>query len=261
LDVESEINGKVPNRWSGRKWLLIGDSISTEKEFFVTEGYGTYVAKSLNLNKTNIAVSGKTMSWGYNIIDSQSDDFDLVTVMLGTNNQGYNTGIGSLNDQYYLDGDYSTNNSFYAATQLFYEKLRRKYPKAVIAFITPIKRANEEGSGGGSNEPGGDSLTNVGGYNTNALGLTTEPYAEAVKKVCQWYSIPCIDIFNTIDPRTKENRTRYFYGTGSADGTHPNSLGHALFIAPVIEAELLRCAPYFNVVDSWEFETETEGES
>lgn len=252
LAVETEVKSKVSNRWYGKKWLLIGDSISTERESFVVDGYGTYVAKSLGLVKTNVAVSGKTMSWAYTLIDSYNEHYDLITVMLGTNNQGYNTTIGELNDSSYTAGNYSSG-TFTAMTQLLYEKIRAKWPKSVVAFITPIKRANEEGSGGGSNEPGGDSLTNVGGYNTNALGLTTEPYAEAVKKVCQWYSIPCIDIFNTIDPRTQENRIRYFFGTGSADGTHPNSLGHALFIAPVVEAELVRCAPYFDVVDSWEF--------
>lgn len=246
LTIESEVRAKVPNRWYGKKWLLIGDSISTEKASYANNGYGTYVSQSLGLQKTNISVSGKTMSWGYSIIDSQPDDFDLVTVMLGTNNQGYNTSIGSLNDSYYEAGDYSTNSSFYAATQLFYEKLRRKFPKSIIVFLTPIKRRNNEGTGGGDGEVGGDQLGTQGGYNVNALGLTTKEYADVIKDVCRWYSIPCIDLYDTIDPRTEFNRKTYFLDSENGnDGTHPNDLGHALFIAPVVEDGLLRCAPYW----------------
>jgi lysophospholipase L1-like esterase len=216
-------------RWLGKKWLVLGDSITTEHDQFAEYGYSELVAKSLGMQRENMAVGGVVSNYFYNKIDNYSNDYDLITIMLGTNDQGYSCAIGALNDSVYQGGDPTPNSSFIARLQLFYEKLRLKYPKSVIAFITPIKRSQ-----GVSN-----------GYSTNGLGLTTEPYAQAVKSVCDYYSIPCIDIFNAIDPRTETARTNFFLS--SSDGTHPNALGHELLIAPIVEARLREIAPfYFN---------------
>ena len=223
----------VPTRGATKKkkkrWLVLGDSITTEHSSFAEYGYGELVAKSLGMLRENMSSGGKVMSYFYNLIDNYPENFDLITIMLGTNNQGYNCAIGSLNDTIYQNGTYDSNSSFFAQTQLLYEKLRLKYPKSVIAFITPIKRSQGVSDG----------------YSENGLGLTTEPYAQAVKSVCDYYSIPCIDIFNAIDPRTETARTNFFLS--SSDGTHPNALGHELFIAPIVEARLREIAPfYFN---------------
>lgn len=226
-------------RWLGKKWLVIGDSITTEHGGLAEYGYAELCSKSLGMQRENMAISGTTsVNWLQvtgavsKAWSSYSLDYDLITVMLGTNDQGYNCPIGSLNDAEYAKGAENVGASYIARLQLLYEKLRSMYPKSVIAFITPIKRYD---------------VTNAR-YQTNALGLTTEPYAQAVKTVCDYYSIQCIDIFNTIDPSTEEARTNFF--VSSSDGTHPNALGHELFIAPIVEARLREIAPfYFN---DWE---------
>ena len=70
----------------------------------------------------------------------------------------------------------------------------------------------------------------------NALGLTTEPYAEAVKEVADYYGLPCLDLYhNGINPKSEWMRQLYFV---NSDGTHPNNKGHAKYIAPVIKAFL-----------------------
>lgn len=226
-------------RWLGKRWLVFGDSITTEHIGLADHGYSELCAKSLGMQRENMAISGTTsVNWLQvtgavrKAWSSYSLDYDLITVMLGTNDQGYNCPIGSLNDAEYAKGAENVGASYIARLQLLYEKLRSMYPKSVIAFITPIKRYD---------------VTNAR-YQTNALGLTTEPYAQAVKTVCDYYSIQCIDIFNTIDPSTEEARTNFF--VSSSDGTHPNALGHELFIAPIVEARLREIAPfYFN---DWE---------
>ena len=108
-----------------------------------------------------------------------------------------------------------------------------KYPSAVIAFMTPIRRTGV-----------GDSADNNSdeGYYTNALGLTTEPYAEAVKEVADYYGLPCLDLYhNGINPKSEWMRQLYFV---NADGTHPNNEGHAKYTAPVIKAFLESLAPF-----------------
>lgn len=221
------------SKWYGKRWLCLGDSITTDRNAYARTGYAKLVSRDLGMILRNLAVSGKTMAYFYDIIDNLSDEYDLITIMLGTNNEGYNCALGSLNDDYYKNGEYDSGNSFYAQTQLLYEKLRLKYPKSVIIFITPIKR-----SAVGNNANNDDN-----GYHKNALGLTVKSYRDAIIDVCNWYSIPYIDLYNSIDPRTEFNRGLYFMSVD--DGTHPNDLGHALFIAPIVKDGIEKSAPYF----------------
>lgn len=225
------------NRWLDKKWLVIGDSISTEHADEAQIGYAELVAKALGMLRENIAASGKTSDYFIGSVNNWADDYDLITVMLGTNNHGYNIAVGSLSDN-------PSSGTFVGNMQLFYEQLRLKYPKSVIAFITPIKRYLPDGS-----------------VYINGLGLSTEPYAQAVRDICAHYSIPCIDIYNSIDPSTQTARDNFFLyseAQGAHDGTHPNDLGHALFIAPIVEARLRDIAPfYFNDWEALAAEQET----
>lgn len=213
------------NTWVGKKWLAIGDSLTDPQ--YASEGYPYLVSKALGLTLTNVGASGKVMNYFVDLIPGYADDFDLVTVLLGTNNQGYNCAIGSLNDGV----DYTTNNSFYAQAQKVAEVLMGKYPTAVIAFLTPIRRTGVDGQN-----------NNDDGYMINALGLTTEPYAEAVKEVADYYGLPCLDLYhNGINPKSEWMRQLYFV---NSDGTHPNNKGHAKYTAPVIKAFLESLAPF-----------------
>ena len=213
------------NTWKGKKWLAIGDSLTDPA--VASEGYPYLVSKALGLTLTNVGASGKVMNYFVDLIPDYANDFDLVTVLLGSNNQGYNCAIGSLNDGV----DYTTNNSFYAQAQKVAEVLMEKYPTAVIAFLTPIRRTGV-----------GDQNNNDEGYMINALGLTTEPYAEAVKEVADYYGLPCLDLYhNGINPKSEWMRQLYFV---NSDGTHPNNKGHAKYTAPVIKAFLESLAPF-----------------
>lgn len=224
------------SRWLGKKWLVIGDSISTIHADEADVSYSELVAKSMYMHMENVAVSGKnTLNYidGFSVNgrnykwDAFSTEYDLVTVMLGSNDQGYNCPVGVIGD--------TGTGTYIGRLKTLYNNLRGRYPKSVIAFITPIKR-----------------YTNSGEVYTNAQGLSTEPYAQAMRDVCALYSVPCIDIYNAIDPSTQTARDNFFIESGgSHDGTHPNDVGHALFIAPIVEARLREIAPfYFNDWDN-----------
>ena len=148
------------SKWYGKKWLCIGDSITTDIKQYADVGYAKLISRELGMILTNVAVSGKTMSYYYDLIDGYPENYDLITVMLGANNHGYNCAIGELNDELYTNGTYDSNNSFYAQAQLLYEKLRAKYPKSVIMFIGLLKRWAPN-----------ESSNNEDGYMINAIRI------------------------------------------------------------------------------------------
>lgn len=231
------------NPWRGKRWLCVGDSITTDTGVYADTGYGKLISRELEMKLHNIALNGRTMAWGYEALDGCAEDYDLITVMLGTNDHGYVCSIGSLNDDAYTEGNY--NGSFYARTQLLVEKMKQRYPKSLIMMLTPIKRAATGESA--NNDDDGYQLNNT-------LELTTKAYRDAVIAVCEYYSIPCVDLYNTIDPRTEADRELYFMSAD--DGTHPNDLGHALYLAPIIKDAILRHTPY--VFPEWETDEPTD---
>ena len=113
------------------------------------------------------------------------------------------------------------------------ELLKTKNPNAIICFLTPIKRT----------QVGESASNNSDGFMTNALNKTTQDYRDAIIDVCEYYSIPYCDLYNSIDTRKVTDRERYFMN--AEDGTHPNSLGHAKYIAPLVEAKLREIAPIY----------------
>ena len=55
-----------------------------------------------------------------------------ITIFMGTNDYGYDTVLGSIND--------SSDISFYGALNVIIPALKAKYPNAKIVFVTPIHR-------------------------------------------------------------------------------------------------------------------------
>ena len=213
--------GGYQSRWKGKKWVVLGDSISVMAE----KNYHDFVGKDLGMTVINLAVSGKTMLDGINLVDTMSSDYDLVTVFYGANDQGYNCSIGEFNDGV----DFNTNGSFYARVEEMIRKLRIKNPNAQIVFFTPIRRS---ASGEGYQE-----------YFTNAVNKTTKDYAEVVKDCCNRLGVHCLDLYEYgVDPRQEKMRELYFLTT--TDGTHLNPLGQATFIAPKVRDFLEKIAPY-----------------
>lgn len=218
----------------GKKWLLIGDSISTEYETLAYKGYGTYVADYFGMGKVNIASAGKTvltfLDWVGDDYQDIYGDYDVVTVMLGANDKAFGCQPGAVNDshyQYFIEngGWGSTSGtddkSYCARLQVLYERLRRLWPSAMIVFITPIHRYT------GSEISGTD-------------------FAQAMKDVCTYYQIPCIDINESISPYTLLNRKKLFNRESGVDGSHPNMVGHSMYIGPVVKAGFVEAAQYYK---------------
>ena len=225
--LPSSIEGVNSSRWKGKKWIVLGDSISVLAE----KNYHDFVGADLGMIVNNLAVSGRTMLDGINLVNnSMPSEYDLVTVFYGANDQGYNCGIGVFDD----GADYNGNTSFYARVQEMIRLLKAKNPNAQIAFFTPIRRSV---SGEGYQD-----------YLVNAVGKTTKEYGEVIKDCCERLGVHCLDLYQYgVDPRESAIRDRYFLPNENGvhtDGTHLNPLGQATFIAPKVRDFLEKIAPY-----------------
>lgn len=221
------------SRWNGKKWLVIGDSITFERKGengdLANKTYAGIVAKELGFKYyINEAIGGKTYDYYNNKLNEFISDYDLVTVMLGTNDHGYGIPIGTVDD--------TTSNTISGRVDIMINKLISKNPDAVIAFMTPIKRV---GTGDSA------SFNDDTGY-LNKVNATTKEVADAIVAKCKKYSIPCLNLYDAIEPLNLALRKKYFINAHfeDGDGTHPNQNGHAKYIAPKVKNFIENIAPF-----------------
>ena len=120
------------------------------------------------------------------LIDRFNDipEADLISIFMGTNDYGHDTPLGTIDDQ--------TDVSFYGALNVIVPALLEKHPNATIVFITPLHRY-----GYGTNTATGMAHT----YDSapNGAGHTLEDYVNAIKAVCEKYSVDVIDLYELCD--------------------------------------------------------------
>jgi len=211
--------------WAGTNGVFVGDSITAGAQ---CDGktYWELLAERLELGSVNgMGVGGScisgTSSYGAEnspLIDRFGDipEADLISIFMGTNDYGHDTPLGTIDDK--------TDVSFYGALNVIIPALLEKYPDATIVFITPMHRY-----GYGTNSGTGKAHT----YDSvpNGAGHTLEDYANAIKAVCEKYSVDVIDLYELcdLDPSLDMTREQYM-----EDGLHPNALGHN-YIANILE--------------------------
>lgn len=197
-----------------KKFIFLGDSI--------TEGFGTVpfhqqLKEMVGLKEAiNCGIGGTRIARqsemkdpvrdnDFNMrVDSLDNDIDGIVVMGGTNDYGNGQApLGTFEDRHVF--------TFYGALHTLCVNLIRKYVDKTIVFMTPLHRHNEFGEGTWKPE-----------------GVVQHPlsdYAQAVREVCEHYSIPVLDLY-------KEGR---IHGNNwdwcreyMPDGLHPNEKGHAI---------------------------------
>ena len=217
-----EINGLeikdtniVNETYKGKKYLVLGDSISANKTV-AGVFYHDYLSEYFGFDKTNKAVSGSgwCVSSSANdnimqIISRIQESYDLITIFVGTNDYG-RTGSGINSKPFGTYGD-TTEETFCGTVYCTLIKLIEKFVNADIIVITPIPREN---------------------HNTvNKYGKTLKDYRDIILKTCEALSIPCIDLYKEsgIYVFNSEFKTTYI-----PDGLHPNKKGHKKIANKVI---------------------------
>ena len=205
------------------KIAFLGDSITYGVG--VENGDNIFVnrlKKDEKLKETyNYGVSGTRIARNHNVspftewdycfldrVDEMNCNPDVVVVFGGTNDFGHGDGgLGNMDcrDEY----------SFYGALHCLCNKLIDKFTSSRIVFITPLHRLSED-------EP------------VNELGIKREgnlkAYVEAVKNVCEYYSLPVFDLYaeSGIQPRLQSIKEKY-----CPDGLHPNDSGHEILASMI----------------------------
>ena len=132
-------------------------------------------------------------------VDSMEPDLDVIVVFGGTNDFGHGDApLGNFDDR--------DDTTFYGALHELIIKLLDKYPTSRVVFLTPLHRNGE------------NTLL-------NAFGLRREPlkkYVDAIREVCEFYSIPVLDLYKNcgLQPCIEKIRELYL-----PDGLHPSDLG------------------------------------
>ena len=130
-------------------------------------------------------------------------DADVIFVFGGVNDFSRNVPLGTPGVE--------DVHTFYGALEHLVRELTRLAPRARLVFATPAKTSGKhEKDIPASNEP-------------NHLGLTQAPYAQAVRDVCERFSVPVVDLYaaSGISPFLPEHRELYM-----PDGLHYSPAGY-----------------------------------
>ena len=199
------INGGS-SRWEGQTWLSLGDSITARS------WYQPLVCEITGLNFVNYGIGGTTlarkttsdttaMSVRYTSMQAEAD---IITVWGGVNDFGYSYGQVGGNTLGVM-GDTSID-TVYGALDTLIKGLITKYPGKKVGFIItpPVSNA-------------------MGMRSANAKGKTLAQYCQAVRDVCEWYSIPYLDLHKVsgISEGNVNIMTSNVGGT-APDGLHPS---------------------------------------
>ena len=202
--------------WADMSAVFVGDSI--------TYGHGTTLIY-YNVLKDLLALKTVTgMGVGGSCFSTKSDygtansplvtryqnipDADLIVVFMGTNDYGHETPMGTIED--------TTDVSFYGAVNVVVKGIVEAHPTSRIVFCTPLHRY-----GFGTSKLLGTAFTYD--HIKNGQDHTLKDYVDALKEVCERYSIPVIDLFSQsgLNPSISQIKDLYF-----PDGLHPNEAGH-----------------------------------
>ena len=219
-DIEEQL---ATTKWKGKKVNFLGDSIT--EGYSTTKIYHEYLVEMLGITVVNYGIGSSTIADGsdpmYERALTMDEDADLVCVFGGTNDFGIHD--RALGEQFNTadDGTLTLNTdttTFYGGLNQLLINLYDRYPNKTLCIFTPLRR--------------GAFYTQNTDLQPNAEGKYFYEYIEAIKNVCAWFSVKCIDLYaeSGLYPHNSTNATMYF---NEDDLIHPNASGH-LQIAKVL---------------------------
>lgn len=201
------------SKLEGLKISLVGDSM-------VTDGYATW--KPIYTSTYNVTFNTPVGGHGGDItvfsqyVNTVNTDCDVVIVWAGTNDWYHGQPMGAITDAA------STGVSVLASWKYVLDYLSENLPTKKILAITPSPRWYRT-----------EDTPNVNEYgeNINSEGYSLRELSDQIEKLCNLYSIPCLNMMNLAGWNINN------YTTYLADGIHQNSTGGAK-VADLITAYL-----------------------
>lgn len=212
---------------NGKTIYFDGDSITYGTGFTdVTLAYPYLVCKKLGAKIINKAIGGSTLAsnpsnetrnplvlrYNTQISDEEAETVDAVYIAIGTNDWAYGyTPVGTMEDR--------VATTFYGALHLLCQGLLEKFAGKPIVFATPIKRRLKQSS--------------TTPYDDLRADKTLKDYCNIIKEVCDFYSIPVLDMYSEccLTPFIDGHVDAYFqedFAAGASTVVHPNAEGHKI---------------------------------
>jgi lysophospholipase L1-like esterase len=201
---------------NGKTIAFLGDSI-TEAYGIANQddNYVNVLAKKYHFTALNYGMGGTRYAKQLHHPVGPFDSFDFNRRILSVNSKSDIVVIfGGSNDYGHGDApfgtaDDKTENTFCGAVNGLAKKCRKRFPHAIIIFVTPLHRLNDMKIGHDAwKDPDSKPLAN---------------YASHIKNVAIKNKIQCLDLFSIcrIDPNNPSDAAEYM-----PDGLHPNEKGH-----------------------------------
>lgn len=204
----------------GIKWAGIGDSLTYPGTLRASMKYYDYISRNTGISFTNLGVSGTGYKNDYNgagtflsRVNQIPDDANIVTI------------FGSVNDMSYTIGtaDDKTSDTVMGCVYLTLQEIFTQKPNTIVGIISPTP-------------------TDVYvPYSDNKMVT----FVEELRKLCEMYSVPFLDLFHNSNLRPWDSsfRSAYFSKDGG-NGTHPDENGYKRF-TPMIEKFVLSLVTKF----------------
>ena len=195
--------------------------------------YPYYISKITGAKNINYAVAssgyGMNAHYAHNIwgkdntsipamsqraYDDGIIDVDLVVVAGGTNDWDFGVPLGEFNDIHKTE---MTTPSLYFSVAQTIKKLFYLYPYTPIQVLSPIPRNQPNGSGAQ--------------YNPKNNGKTLVDFSNAIKEVCEYYSVPFMNNLLSSNIKLNDEKNRGIY---TQDGLHPTDFYSKIYAKMVI---------------------------
>lgn len=209
----------IKNKLYGKSLFVAGDSVAFG---FGSGGksYADIIAEKNKMSIKKVAVSGATFAKRDGVTNSILEQvqmmdklYDYVLIEGGFNDY-FQKGVVTIGTMPKNMNSSRDDKTTYGALDSICLWLKQNYPASKILFVVPHK-----------------IMTNIG-----VLDDGFYPYLQAIRNVCEKYSISYADIAlkGGCTPFYQEFKDVYFSG----DAIHPNLKGYESFYVPRIEAEM-----------------------
>lgn len=212
---------------SGKTINILGDSISSID--YITPNWWQIIENETGATFNNYAISGTSITkiTGYSNdfvtrYINMSNDCDMVIVFGGMNDYLHSAILGQWSN---TNDDIET---LCGALHTLIQGLVTKYPNKHILFINPYRYPIDRNV---SFNP----YTKFENWD-KTTATTLQNVATAIKSICNYYGVECIDMFNESGFNVLQSNLYY------TDGLHPNAYGHKLLkniILPHIKKYLI----------------------
>lgn len=210
----NEGSSAVINVLAGKKWSVVGDSITDSRNSAASKRYYNYVAEDTGCVATMYGVSGSGYWSGnggtqqfYNRIAQLPTDTEIVTVLGSVND--FSATLGQIDD--------TSKSTIAGCVNATISAIRSRCPNAKILIISPLPA-------GGSFSPWIEDSTNKG-----------HMYTLLLKSICEKEGLAFLDLYHNciLEPYDGAFNKSYY---SNGDGTHPNDYGHSMIYKQIEEA-------------------------